>query len=345
MNGYERMMAALNREIPDTVPIFEILGDHLKDQVCPNGTLLDMYDIIDVDGLWVCEDPIGWETVSPVLKRDHFGVLRDFRLKEGAAFPFPYEPLIAHDADLNKFLESYTLPDPLEEGRFDTLKAMVKRFKGKKAIVFAVWSSFIYPSFLRGFENLLMDFFDNPDFVAEINDRFSRYYEKQIYRAAEIGADCIMESEDFCGKTGPFFSVDHFKNFCLPGLKIVREAAAKAGLKFIKHSDGYVWPLMEFFADDLYSDAYHPSEPIAGMRIEEVKQKYGKKLCVIGNIDCSHLLPFGTEEEIDTAVRECMEKNKEGGGYILSSSNCIHAAVPYKNLQVMIHAGRKYGKY
>ena len=83
MNGYDRMMLALDREIPDTVPIFEILGEHLREQVCPGKPLRD----------------------------------------------------------------------PLEEGRLESLREMVKRFKGKKAIVFAVWSSFIYPSFLRGFEH------------------------------------------------------------------------------------------------------------------------------------------------------------------------------------------------
>jgi uroporphyrinogen-III decarboxylase len=307
--------------------------------------VLDLYDAVDVDGLWVCEDPVGWETVSPVLKRDHFGVLRDFHVSKGATFPFPYEPLIPSDADLNRFLETYKLPDPLADGRFDTLKAMVKRFKGKKAITFAAWSSFIYPSFVRGFENYLVDYLENPEFVLEINERFSRYYEKQIYAAAEIGADCIIESEDFCGKTGPFMSVDQFRTYCLPGLKIVREAADKSGLKFIKHSDGYVWPILHFFAEDLHADAFHPSEPVAGMDISEVKKKYGDKFCVIGNIDCSILLPMGTEEEIEEAVKECVEKNKAGGGYILSSSNCIHPAIPYKNFLAMIRAGRKYGKY
>lgn len=275
MNGYDRMMLALDREIPDTVPIFEILGEHLREQVCPG------------------------------------------------------KPL----------------PDPLEEGRLESLREMVKRFKGRKAIVFAVWSSFIYPSFLRGFEHYLMDFFDNPEFVLEINERFSRNYEKQIYAAAAIGADCIMESEDFCGKTGPFMSLSHFKEFCMPGLKIVSKAAKHAGLKFIKHSDGYVWPLLDCLIGELQADAYHPSEPVAGMDIRKVKEVYGDRTCVIGNIDCSHLLPFGTEKEIEDAVRQCVEENKPGGGYILSSSNCVHAAIPLKNLLAMIRAGRTYGKY
>lgn len=89
-------------------------------------------------------------------------------------------------------------------------------------------------------------------------------------------------------------SKELFEKFCMPGLRIVSEATHKAGLKFIKHSDGYTWPILDSLITGLQSDAYHPSEPIAGMDIHQVKERFGKETCVIGNIDCSHLLPYGT---------------------------------------------------
>lgn len=345
MNGYERIMCALKREVPDTVPIFEIVGNHIKDQICPSGSILDMYDFLDIDAIWVCEDQVDWQNYGPGIQRDHFGVLRDCRLTEGATFPFPYEPLIKQDENPYRFLQNYHMPDPAQNSRFHTLREMVKRFKYRKAIVFAVWSSFLFPTFLRGFENLLVDYYENPDFVLELGNWFSAYYARQIEVAADLGADIIMESEDYCGKNGPFMSLNHFKEYCMPGLVQVRETARKCGMPFIKHSDGYVWPIIEMFVNDLKIDAFHPSEPIAGMRIEQVKQAYGDKIAVIGNIDCSHLLPYGTQDEIERAVKTCIEATAPGGGYILSSSNCIHAAVPYKNLKAMLEAARKFGRY
>jgi uroporphyrinogen decarboxylase len=345
MNGYERIMCAINRNKPDMVPIFEIVGDHIRKQICPSGTIFDMYELLDIDAIWVCEDQDDWQEYLPKIKRDHFGVLRDFRLSEGVTFPFPYEPLIHTEEDLKCFLDQYQLPDPSADVRFATLREMVKRFKYRKAIVFAVWSSFLFPSFVRGFENLLIDYYDNAEFVLELASRFSKYYAKQIEVACELGADIIMESEDFCGKNGPFMSLDHFNKFCMPGLKIVRDQARECNLPFIKHSDGYVWPFMDTFVNDLKIDAFHPSEPIAGMRIEQVKEIYGDKIAVIGNIDCSHLLPYGTKEEITLAVKKCIENTAKDGGYILSSSNCIHVAVSKNSLDAMISAARKYGKY
>jgi uroporphyrinogen-III decarboxylase len=44
-------------------------------------------------------------------------------------------------------------------------------------------------------------------------------------------------------------------------------------------------------------------------------------------------------------VKKCIEDAKDGGGYILTSSNSIHYNVPSKNLIYMVETARKYGKY
>ena len=45
-------------------------------------------------------------------------------------------------------------------------------------------------------------------------------------------------------------------------------------------------------------DALQAIEPAAGMDIEKVKEVYGNKIAVIGNIDCAELLTFGTKKEV-----------------------------------------------
>ncbi len=54
------------------------------------------------------------------------------------------------------------------------------------------------------------------------------------------------------------------------------------GGKVIKHSDGNLWKII----DDIVKtniDGLNPMEPVAGMDIGEVKQKYGDRICLIGN--------------------------------------------------------------
>jgi uroporphyrinogen decarboxylase len=84
---------------------------------------------------------------------------------------------------------------------------------------------------------------------------------------------------------------------------------------------------------------------MAGMDIGEVKERYGHRIAVVGNVDCSILLPLGTEAEVIEAVKETIAKASVGGGHILSSSNSIHPAVKPENYGAMVTAAREHGKY
>ncbi len=77
-------------------------------------------------------------------------------------------------------------------------------------------------------------------------------------------------------------------------------------------------------------DGINPIEPVAGMQLKRVKELVGDKVCIIGNIDCAHLLPHGSPEDVRAAVRQAIADAAPGGGYILTSSNCIHLLRPEK---------------
>ncbi len=345
MNSLERVLAALRLEEPDTVTIVEwIIEDPVILKIMAGASILDFYDSFDIDGVTIYED-VDFKPVSPGIKRDHFGVLRDFRDMEGKLkFPFPVEPLINKEMDPNKFLETYKMPDPYDPKRLATLRATVKKFKGKKAIIFAVHHGLIYPIFIRGFENYLMDYYLNPDFAKKLAMMVNDYFVELEKQAIEIGADIITDGEDYCGKDGLFMSMEHFREFVLPGLRNVIKVAKDNNIPFIKHSDGNLWPILDLLVEEGI-DAINPIEPAAGMDIGEVKKVYGDRVAIHGNIDCAHLLTFGKPKDVRNAVKDCIRKASSGGGHILASSNSIHAGVPPENFIAMVEAAREFGKY
>ena len=91
-------------------------------------------------------------------------------------------------------------------------------------------------------------------------------------------------------------------------------------------------------------DGFNPVEPCC-MDIVETKERLRGRACVIGNIDCATLLPFGTENEVVAAVRETIRKVAPGGGYMLSSSNSVHPGCKPENAVAMFRAAREYGTY
>jgi uroporphyrinogen decarboxylase len=81
------------------------------------------------------------------------------------------------------------------------------------------------------------------------------------------------------------------------------------------------------------------------MDIGETKREFGRRTCLIGNIDCSFLLVFGNPGEVRQSVKETIAEAAPGGGYIISSSNSIHPGCKPENYLAMVEAAREYGRY
>ena len=153
-----------------------------------------------------------------------------------------------------------------------------------------------------------------------------------------------MSGDDYAGRTGPLMSPKHFREFVLPYLQRSVQAAHEAGALYIKHTDGDIWRLIDLLIE-AGIDALDPLEPIARMDIGDVKRRYGQRLALIGNIDCTELLPHGSLADVEAAVQETIAKAAPGGGYVLASSNSIHPGVNPQNYRTMVETARRCGNY
>jgi len=135
------------------------------------------------------------------------------------------------------------------------------------------------------------------------------------------------------------------KKHVFPRIKKVAQPLKGSGVKFIFHSDGNLDLILDYLVNELKIDALNPIEPAAGMDIGKVKEDYGNKIALIGNIDCSRLLSKGSPLEIEAVVKETIEVAAPGGGLCLGSSSEIHNAIPVENALTMYKAAKKYGVY
>lgn len=337
MNGLERFLAALEHREPDRVPVYElIINAPVIEKILGYVSLTDLVERLDMDGLTVGED-VKMREVAPGILRDEWGIL----YKVGTAGIYPIEGPIKTREDLEKLKP----PNPEAPYRLKTLKSYVKRFKGERAIVFLGHDAFEFLHYLLGgLDKLLITYHRDPDFAIMLAEVVSEYKQRVLERAAEEGADVLLTGDDYATSAGPFMSPTMFRKFVLPYLSRAIRLAHSYGLPFIKHTDGNIWKILDMMVE-AGIDGLHPIEPHAGMDIGEVKRRYGDKICLVGNVDCTSLLPMGTPEEVEEAVKETIAKAAPGGGYILSSSNSIHPGVKPENFLAMVKAARKYGKY
>jgi uroporphyrinogen decarboxylase len=163
-------------------------------------------------------------------------------------------------------------------------------------------------------------------------------------RIAKMNVDFVHTGDDIAYNKGPFMSPKVFEELFYPGFKRVMGGFKDLGFMVIKHTDGNLWPIIDLLVD-AGINCLDPIDPLAGMDLGEVKAKYGRRIALKGNVDCTHLMSFGEPEEVVEATKKALRQGMPGGGYILSSSNSIHASVKPENYKAMMDTLKEYGHY
>ena len=335
----ERVHIALRGGQPDRVPVLEFLIDErVACAACPDCS--DVPDCMDRLGLDAVACGARFETVtghSDGLYVDEWGVT----YKQGPeAVAHPLIGPIASPADAR----AYRPPDPEAPHRLGTLPDLVRRYKGKRAICFHHRAAFMWSAYLTGIDRLLIDMLGDPELVHTVMDKVLEANMGVVRRAIRAGAEIIVLGDDYAHNHGPLMSPDLFREFVLPRLSRMIAMIHEEGALCIKHSDGNLYSLLDMIVS-ADPDGLNPIEPVAGMDLKTVKALVGEKLCLVGNIDCAHLLPQGTPEDVRETVRQAISDGGPGGAFILASSNSIHSSCKAENLIAMIQACREFGVY
>jgi len=360
MNSKERILTALSNERPDKVPIFELYINEpiivkLAKILIPEAVkveagrdrfgeerfeILDLYcAIIEELGLdaTATNFSIGLESLSEDRGMDKFGTV--YFLSEHGE-PCPTDGPIKGPEDLKGF----DMVSKLKPDDFSGVKYVIDKVGKDKAHFVSITDPFKVSWRRRGgMQNLLMDYVLNPKFAHDLARIATDFCVAAIDIAVDVGVDVIIVPGDLAGEYGTIMSPEHFREFIKPYHREVVEHAHQRNAKIVKHTDGNVWAILDDFVEVGF-DGFHPIQPQC-MDIGEVKEHLAGKVCILGNIDCRDLLPFGTEEEVEKTVRETIEKAAPEGGYIMSSSNSIHPGVKPENYIAMVKAAHKYGVY
>ncbi len=342
VNSRDRVFAALEGREPDRVPLLEwSIDSKVIDAIHPGCSYFDFMDKVGMDAV-----ALGYKytlsghtgDVQPGQRfQDKWGVTRVYT---GEAISYPMEGPIKTEEDL----KMYAPPDPDDPDVLGRFPELVQKFKGKKAIIWENRDVLSNPRYLRGTENLFLDYVMNPKFAHEVTEMALSYEIAVVRKAIKAGAEVVMLGDDYAYNNGPFFSPGHFREFVLPGLKKMVNVIHETGGYCIKHTDGDIMQIIDMILESGV-DGINPIDPIAGMDIQKIKTMYGNEVCLIGNIDCGELLSNGTPQQVVRAVKECILKASPGGDHILSSSNSIHSGVKPENFLAMVEGAKKFGKY
>lgn len=342
LSGRDRILTALRRQEPDVVPHMELwLNPIVAEKILPGGSIEELTEYLDIDGIayyTVSMEKYDILDESKGIIRDKWGVIKR---DTGQTTPHPIEAPIKSEKDL----ESYDPPDPDDPSRYEPLKKMVERFKGERAVVAIIEQPFMRVNELRGAEDHFIDMITNPDLILQLNAIVVEHHLKALNNFVETGADIVCFSGDYATKDSLMASPEHLEKFGVSPLGELVQFLHSQEIPCILHSDGNIMPIMEMLLGTSGIDGLHPIDPVAGLDIGVVKEKYGDRVCLIGSIDCGPLMNWGTKEQVRQAVKENIKKAGKGGGLIAASSHSIQSKTKPENYVEMVKAIRDYGEY
>lgn len=371
MSPRERVLAAVDRQGPDRVPIdvggtsfSTVIGqayERLKASLGVGGetaymkrksrsALLDEAVArrlgTDTRPLLV-GSPDGWQDVyfDGGSFRDEFGVVWR-RAGDGHYAPLG-NPL--RQAGLNE-LAAYPWPDPHNPGRTRGLRDAARRLheEGEHAVVLSMPVGFVHLSqYLRGYEQWLMDIVLNPEFLDALMDGALAWWMALCASVLdEVGpyVDVVALADDVAFHDRPMVDLARYRRLFKPRHEqMVRCVKERSGARVLYHCCGAVRSLVDEFVD-IGVDALNPVQvSSADMDTAALKAEFGERISFWGAIDTQRVLPRGTPEEVRAEVRQRIADLAPGGGYVLASVHNIQEDVPPENILAMADAAIEFG--
>lgn len=166
--------------------------------------------------------------------------------------------------------------------------------------------------FLRGTENLYIDLMERPsEFVAFLKGMHD-FYCTLLEAWAKTDVDALMMMDDWGAQRGLLIQPAVWREVFGPLYRDYIQIAHSAGKKAMMHSDGHIlaiYPdLVEMGLDALNSQVFC-------MGIDNLAPFAGK-ITFWGEIDRQHLLPNGTPDQIEQAVRDVHSSLWRDGGCV-----------------------------
>lgn len=377
MTPRERVLAALNHQEPDRVPIdiggcsvSTIIGDayeRLKEKLGiesetryfktkSRSSILDEAVArrlhTDTRPL-VYGSPDGWEDIyyEDGSFKDEFGII----WRRGGGEHAHYAPLGNPLKEAESIADIEALvdwPDPLNPGRFRGLREKARRLHEETdhAVVLTLPLGFVHLSqYLRGYEEFLIDILLNPDFLEALMDRCQEYLlplTERLLQETEPYVDVAMFGDDVAFQDRPMIDMGRYRQFFKPRHKqLVDCIKSNSRAKVLYHTDGALRPLMEDIIE-IGVDALNPIQVnCTGMGdTAALKADYGDRIAFWGSIDTSHVLPVGSPEDVRQEVRRRIEDLAPGGGFVLASVHNIQEDVPPENILAMVDAALEFGR-
>jgi len=238
----------------------------------------------------------------------------------------------------NNDLDTYPWPDPNDPNLLLGAERIIKE-KGE--------DYFITPNFgfvlferawtLRGFEQFFMDMAVDPVFTGELFDRITDIQLTLINRYIDLGVAGGYFGDDYGAQKNLLFSPRMWRKYIKPRLAKLFAPFKERGLPILMHSDGQIQKILP----DLVEIGLTTLNPVQPEVLDHnwLVDNFASKLAFYGGISTQTVLPYGTANEVKTAVSAAISTLAPNNtGLLIAPSHRMMTDIPVSNVAAMLEA-------
>ena len=339
MNGYERIVAALNGKKPDRTPV--MLHNFLM-AAREYGITMEQYR----------NNPrlIAESFMAAIDKYQYDGILVDIDTVTlagalGVPVDFPVDgPARSHLGNLANLEDAALLkPARIEDYRYiqvwlEAVRLLSEQYKNQIYIRGNCdQAPFSLAGMMRGMQDWMVDLMMGDDERIEYLLEYCTDATSQFIRLmAQTGCDMISNGDSPAGPD--MISPEMFAKYALPFEKKIVEVAHGLGLPYTLHICGNTDTIL----DSMFETCADAFELDYKTDIHLIYNKFSTSRTFIGNIDPSAVLCQGTPALVKQKTEELLSIYRDSPRLIVNAGCAIPAETPSENLKMMIEAVRNF---
>ena len=338
MNVKERVARAFAFEKTDRIARYDIflpefVENWQKEKGLPGANPYDYYTDIDIGTVLADQEGPLLSSARLLEERDRRKLIRDgwgrvVEQRENAYFELEISSVLEEKGTL----DTLVFDDPAKDSRYLGLARRAEENAQRFAPVSGVLGLYMGSFRMRGQEQYLMDMAEDPEFCIALAERLGEFLKVQGLKVAEMTDTkdtAIWVYDEFSAQRGPMFSNACYERIFMPVYQKMFRFWREHGIKnIVLHCDGNCAPLMDLLLETGFN-GYQSPAPSAGMWLPDLKNKYGKRLVLIGGMDNIHTLATGTHSQIAYEVEKVLDAALDGG--VIIGTHSIDKDIPVEH--------------
>ncbi len=367
-NSKERMIAALNLEEPDYVPVAPYIWRQYIPKV--NGLQISDWVLGDIETKvklsikayqhynydWIltgANKPVNWKDHAIIKNYGDFYEVIETHQTNGnkSVWKLPIDetpPQEIGDLSLENLIETLehekTPFNELAVGScYDFAQRLVEEVGNDVLVTGILGSPFGEVCCRLGLKPTIISLFRNPDLILEAVDLLTQSLIEQAKALHEVGIEALWIEEMFAGTD--IISPSQFEKFSLPFAKKLVKELQKRSMKCIFYFCGAPMKILDSLLT-IKADAYAFEEDKKGFKIDlgVIHEHTKNKACLFGNFDSLYTLR-STTNEVEENVKKMIRNLAPGGGFILGTGSPILKNVPIANIETFVRTAHRFGQY